>query len=251
MREFAKDDVTLHFDDSGHGFPVILLHGFGMTADAAWGGRGWYDLLGDQGFRAIALDSRGHGRSSALTDPSRYDAGAMMDDVIRLLDHLRIERAFFIGHSMGARTVLNLAVECTERVAAAALVSLGENAFASPDTRALRDALLTNDRSALPPARAQFIEMLLSNGNDRAALAAYCANPRPAMTAEYFRPIKAPICVVCGTNDSIVGDAGKLASAITDADFRLIDGKEHTDILGSQELKALLVSFLQAQTGQL
>jgi pimeloyl-ACP methyl ester carboxylesterase len=246
MPELTKGDVRLHFEDEGSGAPVILLHGFGMTAYSCWGSRGWYPLLNDHGFRVIALDSRGHGDSSKFTDPSRYDADKMKEDVAGLLDHLGIAQAFFVGHSMGGRTVLNLAVENSARVAAAVLVSVGENVFASPNTEMLRQALSDNDTSILPPARARFVEMVLSFGNEPSALAAYCANPRPALSPQYVSKIDAPTKVVCGSDDIIVGDARRLTETIRGSELKLIPGCEHTDVLESQELQDFVVSFFSS-----
>lgn len=243
MAELVTDDVTLHYEDVGHGAPVVLLHGFGMTAEACWGSHGWYELLSNHGLRAIALDSRGHGASSKFTDPDRYDANKMKQDVLDLLDHLEIGKANFIGHSMGARTVLNLAVENPERVSAAVLVSVGDNVFTSPNTEALREALLSDDMSLLPPQRAQFVQMLLSLGNEASALAAYCGNPRPAMSPEYVAAIEAPVLIVCGDQDPVVGEPGKLAIAIRNAEAKLVSGYEHTNILGSDELRQMVPEF--------
>ncbi|MBP8672235.1 MAG: alpha/beta hydrolase [Sphingomonadaceae bacterium] len=238
-----REGIALHFVDEGSGMPVILLHGFGMSADSCWGSRGWYPLLNGHGFRAIALDSRGHGQSAKLTDPALYDSDKMKADVIELLDHLGVEKAFFIGHSMGARTVINLLAEDSARVLAAVLVSVGENAFTSPNTRMLADALIANDPSVLPPALAPFVEMLLSMGNDAAALAAYCMNPRPPVSPEYLAGIDTPVKIVCGSKDFVVGDANKLAAAIRNSDATIVAECEHTDVLSSSKLQALATDF--------
>ena len=93
----------------------------------------------------IALDQRGHGRSSTFTHPARCGT-AMADDVVRLLDRLHVRRAHLVGHSMGALVAANIAARYPERVASAALVAapLYADSAAAAGTG---DPLLVNGRA--------------------------------------------------------------------------------------------------------
>ena len=72
--------------------------------------------------RVIAVDVRGFGQSSKFSDPKRFGE-PMADDMIRLLDSLKIDRAHFIGHSMGALITANVVARYPARVSSAALIA--------------------------------------------------------------------------------------------------------------------------------
>ncbi len=97
---------------------MVLLHGFASDIDS-WTG------LGDSiagGYRVIALDQRGHGGSGKPPGDGGYGR-ELGEDVVRLLDHLRIERAHLVGHSMGAVVASYAAVRHPDRIATASLLA--------------------------------------------------------------------------------------------------------------------------------
>lgn len=107
-----------HYEDRGEGEPLLLLHGgSGIGSD-------WALIFADDalaGFRAVAPDARGHGRS---TNPSKtFTIRQAAADAFALLDHLRIERVKAIGLSMGAKTLLHMATSQPHRLDAMVLVS--------------------------------------------------------------------------------------------------------------------------------
>ena len=103
MELFSGKDGRIAYIDEGEGAPVLLIHGFASNARTNWRDTGWMRFLGGHGFRAIALDNRGHGASDKLYDPESYTGPAMAEDALGLLDHLEIAKADVIGYSMGAR----------------------------------------------------------------------------------------------------------------------------------------------------
>ena len=96
----------------GTGQPVVLLHG-GLGNRGNWGYQ--VPALVDAGYRAILIDSRGHGRSTR--DPQPYSYELMSSDVLAVLDALHIQSAAFIGWSDGACTALILGRKAPQRVA--------------------------------------------------------------------------------------------------------------------------------------
>jgi pimeloyl-ACP methyl ester carboxylesterase len=96
----------------GSGSPVILLHG-GLGHSGNWG----YQIpaLVSNGYRAILIDSRGHGRSTRDTRPYTYEL--MASDVSTVMDALNLEKAAFVGWSDGACIALILASQIPARVA--------------------------------------------------------------------------------------------------------------------------------------
>ena len=108
---------VFHYASVGDGLPFVFQHGMG--ADTAqpldFGG----DLLG---WRTIALDCRGHGKTEASLDPARISFAQFAEDLAALLDRLRIERAVVGGISMGAGVALAFGLAHPERVAGLILV---------------------------------------------------------------------------------------------------------------------------------
>lgn len=106
------------------GTPVLLLHGgFG---NSNYFGR-LIPVLVAHGYRVIAMDSRGHGRSTRSDAPLTYDL--MAQDVVGLLDHLKIPRVYLVGWSDGGIIGLDLAIAHPGRLAA--LFAFGANADVS------------------------------------------------------------------------------------------------------------------------
>ena len=69
MEMFLGDGVHIAYTLEGDGDPVLLIHGFASNAKTNWVDTRWMSFLASNGFRAIALDNRGHGASEKLYDP--------------------------------------------------------------------------------------------------------------------------------------------------------------------------------------
>ncbi len=108
----ARDGARLWFGDYGNGPAVVLLHG-GLGNAGNFGHQ--VPALLEQGYRVIAIDSRGQGRSSWDGRPFSYDQFA--EDLVAVLDHLGVARVAIVGWSDGACTGLAMARACPERVA--------------------------------------------------------------------------------------------------------------------------------------
>ena len=93
MANFISQGFKIAYDDIGEGDPIVLLHGFAADKATNWRLTGWYRLLQNAGFRIIAPDSRGHGKSDKPSDPDDYAPEGIAGDVIRLLNHLKIRKA--------------------------------------------------------------------------------------------------------------------------------------------------------------
>jgi pimeloyl-ACP methyl ester carboxylesterase len=106
------DGALIWYASYGFGFPVILLHG-GLGHSGNWG----YQLPAviASGYRAVLIDSRGHGRSTRDSRPFTYEL--MSSDVLAVMDELHLERATIVGWSDGACTALILASQVPARIA--------------------------------------------------------------------------------------------------------------------------------------
>ncbi len=123
MREctVATNGIELHLLEEGSGPLVVLCHGF---PELAFSWRHQLPALAAAGFRAIAPDMRGYGRSTAPANVRAYDVVSLCGDLTGLLDALEEETAIFVGHDWGAAVVWHLAVLAPERVRAVAGLSV-------------------------------------------------------------------------------------------------------------------------------
>jgi pimeloyl-ACP methyl ester carboxylesterase len=136
--EVARAGVVLSGEHAGEGPPVVLLHGLTATRRyVVMGSR----LLERAGYRTIAYDARGHGRSSPAPQPSAYGYETLAEDLRALLDALGLARVVLAGASMGAHTALCFALQHPERVAALGLVTPAFDPAVPPPSPQERDAL--------------------------------------------------------------------------------------------------------------
>jgi len=120
MNTFTTQDGTrIYFKDWGTGRPVVFSHGWPLSADA-WDAQMYF--LGERGYRVIAHDRRGHGRSSQPWSGNDMDTYA--DDLALLLDTLDVRDAVLVGHSTGGGEVARyIGRHGTRRVSKAVLLS--------------------------------------------------------------------------------------------------------------------------------
>lgn len=115
----TPDGARIYYKDWGEGPPVVFSHGWPLSSDA------WEDqmlYLAGRGFRCIAHDRRGHGRSSQPWNGHTMDGFA--DDLARLVDELDLHGATHVGHSMGGGEVARyIGRHGTKRVARAVLIA--------------------------------------------------------------------------------------------------------------------------------
>ncbi|HZU59661.1 MAG TPA: alpha/beta hydrolase, partial [Solirubrobacteraceae bacterium] len=124
MTEWSLEcpDVRLAGVEDGQGVPVVLLHGLTATRRyVVMGSR----LLERSGHRVIAYDARGHGSSSPAAHTEAYGYPELVGDLISVLDRFEVPAAALAGASMGAHTILRLALEHPERVRGLVVITPG------------------------------------------------------------------------------------------------------------------------------
>jgi len=113
-RIVTTNGVDLHVVEAGEGFPVVLSHGF---PELSYSWRHQIPVLADAGYRVLAPDQRGYGRSTRPEAIEEYDILHLTGDLLGLLDDIGEEKAVFVGHDWGSLVVWQLALLAPERVA--------------------------------------------------------------------------------------------------------------------------------------
>lgn len=126
----AVNGIELYYEETGAGSPLVLLHGF-FRSTLVW--QPYVDALAAH-FQVIAVDLRGHGRSTNPAGCFTHSQSAR--DVFALLDQLGIERFQAMGISSGGMTLLHMATQQPDRVEA--MVLIGATAYFGAETRALQ-----------------------------------------------------------------------------------------------------------------
>jgi len=243
---------------------ALLLHGVGGSR-LAWGDEvsGTGRALSQAGWRAVAVDLPGYGRS-ALIDP--YDMAALAASVLATLDQLGDKRALLVGHSMGGMVAQEVAAVAPERVSGLVLSGTSP-AFGKPGgdwqqkflherlapldagqgMAALAPALARGMASALAPpeAVARCVEVMaqVSEATYRAALQAIVGFDRRADLAR----LTVPVLLLAGEHDRNAPPAvmQAMAQRIADAEFVLLPGVGHLAQMEAPEpVHRALLSFL-------
>ncbi|HZD50464.1 MAG TPA: alpha/beta hydrolase [Silvibacterium sp.] len=227
------DDASIYCETFGAGPPVLVLHGgLGYIEDMSFQIR----ALAGSHF-VIAVDSRGHGRSTGANGPLSYSL--MSDDMVKVLDALKINRVDVVGWSDGGIIGLDLAMRHPERIRRLVAISANYNPdglrytpSVGPVPRvALRYWLLAPNPAQWPDLYRDVITMWRT---------------QPQYTLVDLGRIKAPTLVMAGENDLIKREhTDQLAKAIPGSHESIIAGATHSaplekpDIVNSQILDFL------------
>jgi pimeloyl-ACP methyl ester carboxylesterase len=183
VRTFDAKGVKIAYFVQGKGEPVVLIHGWLASAGMNWTLPGTSGVLA-RDFQVIALDVRGHGLSDKPTKEEAYGP-ELVEDIVRLLDHLKIKKAHIVGYSMGGIIAGNFIMKHPDRVLSGTLGGMGwlraggvgQFGFARTGRR---------DRNARAPAVC---------GRSLAKL---------ALTPEQIKSIRVPVTVLVGDKDDLI-----------------------------------------------
>ena len=242
--DFDSDGISLHYEVHGpeSGAPIVLVHGFASHYRLNWVGTRWQETLTGAGFRVIGLDCRGHGDSDKPHDPRAYETPVMAADVRRLLDHLDIESADYLGFSMGARIGIQCVLDFPSRLRKVVLGGVGvEGALAQAQSiaRALRGGVPEN------PVAKSFYEFAKARPhNDLEALADCIEALSPPFDLALLKAVKTPILLVVGGKDELVSGAEELVELMPTAKLVIVPGRDHLGTVPAREFKEAALAFL-------
>ena len=265
-------NVQLYYEDFGSGQPVILIHGWPLS------GKSWemqISVLLNSGYRVIAYDRRGFGKSSPTADG--YDYDSLAKDLHELISQLELKNVILFGFSMGGgevvRYLTNYGSENVDKVALiSSIIPLVKQKEDNPD--GVPQETLDTIMESLKTDRVNFLESfhkdfysygLLSQSVSQKQLdydwsIASCASPIATIKCAEswantdFRPelenVKVRTLIVHGDNDKVVPieTAGKQAAqGIANNEFMIIEGAPHgLNVTHADELNTIVTGFLTA-----
>jgi non-heme chloroperoxidase len=269
----TRDGTQIYYKDWGKGQPIVFSHGWPLSADD-WDGQMLY--FGQQGYRVIAHDRRGHGRSSQTWDGNEMDTYA--DDLAQLFEALEIKNAIMVGHSTGGGEVARyLGRHGSARVAKAVLISAVPPLMLKTEKNPAGTPISVFDglRAALAANRAQFYKdiTLPFYGYNRPGAKVsegirehwWLQGMLGGVKAHYdcikafsetdftedLKKIDIPVLVMHGDDDQIVpiGAAGLLSAKILkNATLKVYPGFPHgMPATNADQINADLLSFFKSQ----
>ncbi len=246
MQHFSSGGVDIAYAIDGDGDPILLIHGFASNNAVNWRSTGWIDTLVKAGYRAIAMDVRGHGASAKLRAPGAYRLATLAGDAAALIDHLGFGRVDVMGYSMGGRIGVMLALDHPGKVRSLVIGGMGlglvEGIGGEEDiVAALEAESLDAVKSPVGRGYRKFAELTRS---DLKALAACMREQREVVPRERLAQIAVPVLVAVGTRDAVAGSAAGLAALIPGAEVLDIPGRDHMLATGDKVFKAGVLEFL-------
>ena len=203
--------------------PVVLVHGWGGSFASTWEASGFTELLRDAGRPVIGIDLLGHGGAPKPHDPAEY-----ADLTRRVLDSMPDEPVDAIGFSLGAITLLRIAIDQPHRFAHLVLAGIGGTLFDDDPTGTERIvAALEGTGDPDDNLGRMFANYAHRPDNDLAALTAVMKRPRGVpFTPELVATATCPTLVVIGDRD-FAGPGDPLAAALPDATLKVLRNVDH------------------------
>jgi pimeloyl-ACP methyl ester carboxylesterase len=202
--------------------PVVLVHGWGGSFASTWQAPGWEALLEDAGRTVIGVDLLGHGTAPKPHDPADY-----ADLTTRIVEAIPAEGTIdAIGFSMGAMTLLELAIRSPERFGRLVVAGIGKNVFVDDPERRKIIIDAVEGRETDDNVGRLFAQYANQPGNDTAALSAVMRRTGERLTPERLAAVTCPVLVALGDKD-FAGPPDPLVEALPDARLVTLKGVDH------------------------
>lgn len=210
---------------------ILLLHGLAGSAHSTWAPPGWLDILSEEGHQVLAPDLLGHGDAPKPHDPQEYR------DLARWVRQFVDEQARFgvpcvgVGFSLGARVLLEWALQEPDRFSGLVLLGIGDNAFVRSDASPLVDQLRGSAGQPIGSAPSAFVQHLVEiierDAPDPLAIAALLeAQADSAIAPSDLAGLETPVLIGFGANDT-VGNPEPLRRALPHARVQMIHRCDH------------------------
>jgi pimeloyl-ACP methyl ester carboxylesterase len=229
VRTLDARGVKIRYFVQGKGEPVVLIHGWLSTAGINWTLPGTSALLA-RNYQVIAFDVRGHGLSDRPTREEAYGP-ELVEDVVRLLDHLEIKKAHIVGYSMGGIIAGNFIARHPDRVLSGTLGGMGWLKKGSV---------------------AHWGFGRIGKGEATARPLALCGRSlaRLALTEEQIKAIRVPVTILVGDKDDLIKKLYVEPLQKVRKDWRVIDIKDanHLSCIFKPQFREEIAAWLKKNT---
>lgn len=262
-RFFTSNGAQIRYVEQGQGPAIVLMHGYTGTLDRHFIANGVFANLA-QDHRVIAFDLRGHGKSGKPHDAGGYGE-EMARDVVRLLEHLNIQRAHVLGYSLGAMIAGRLATMYPDRLISVAYVAslpflegaAYMDAFAADSVKELEGDLpfkslvvALQAPGGTPPSDDDIRKTVapLVAANDVRALAALWRGYKTLqVTHAQLQAVRVPSIVITGSEDSSAAGIPELNKVHPQIRTLVVQGAQHggpEGVMRRREFMTTLREFL-------
>ena len=233
--------VNIHYHVEGEGPPLVLQHGL-TNSLKTWYAYGFVEEL-RKDYRLILVDARGHGRSGKPHDPKDYDLKLRVNDVLAVMDDLGVDKAHYMGYSMGGRIGFGIVMHALDRFHSLIIGGISANTPNSDVPPQDRIDLLRQGMASYV-ADAEAKEGAMEAGrrerlldNDPEALIAATLAPRGTDGVEGLLPkLDLPCLLYCGEADGFFSGSKKASQMIPNAVFASFPGLNHVQTSRAGEL---------------
>ena len=233
-----------HFSETGKGNagPVLLVHGWGGSFDSTWRSSGFADLLEDSGREVIGVDLLGHGQAPKPHDPAAYG-----DLTQRVLERMPAAPCDLVGFSLGAITLLQLAINHPERVRSLVLAGIGRNVIERDESGSHDVLVQALEGTEFPDNNLArlFVQYADQPGNDRIALTAIMKRDRVPYTPEQLARVTCPVLVAIGDQD-FAGPGDGLVNLLPNARLVVLKKCDHFATTENFDFFDAALGFLEA-----
>ena len=242
----GRDGADLTYRELGEGRPIVLLHGFILSAEDTWVRSGIAARLAEDGRRVIMPDLRSHGASARSHDPAAYPADALADDGLALVEHLGLDDYDLGGYSVGGRIVARMLVRGARPgravIGGTGLEPIVHGAGRGDSYRRLFADYAAGTLEADPDAPWDVVAYLRSVDADPVALT-LVLDTFVDTPCEALESVAVPTLVLAGEGEDR-GSVDDLAAALPGATLRRVPGDHGTAPL-SPEFTDALLDFLR------
>jgi pimeloyl-ACP methyl ester carboxylesterase len=255
---FLSNGVKIHYIEEGQGEPVLLIHGFSANAFVNWVLPGVFGNLAKH-YHVIALDNRGHGGSGKPHEIEKYGP-EMVEDAIRLLDHLKIEKAHIVGYSMGGFITEKLVITHPERVICAVVGGAGwsraedDHAVIDQIAKSLEEGngILPLMKALTPPGQPVPSDeqlktrnaMIMANNDPRALAACMRGMANLQTTKQQLEENKVPVLAIIGEKDPLKKGVDAMIGVFANVKVIVVKNGDHMSTFQSPKFKEALNEFL-------
>lgn len=219
--------------------PVLLLHGWGSTAQRTWASTKLRHDLDRAGREVILVDLPGHGPAGGPHEPNDY-----RDFTALAAERVPEGPLDGIGFSLGGKTLLWLEAMRPGWFRRIVVGGVGDNIFRGENGETFAAAVQQGPNDDQPAQLRQIVTEAVESGNDLAAISAVIRRPSTAPAPEAFASIRARTLVVNGAQDAVAGEAAQLQASVPSIETLELPDLGHVGLVDDARFQTAAARFI-------